>query len=270
MIELALLLLVGIIAGILAGLMGIGGGIIFTPVLFFLFDESGVENPVIWTIGSGLFCTFIAAFGSTVRQYVQENIFWREGIKLGLMGAIGVFAGKMVVTSPYYSRTEFVIFFSFMLFYAAFMMFRRGNDVSDEYERNFNKMGLKQSFVTGGVGGFVAALAGVGGGGVMVPIMNLFFKQPFRKTVSISQLAMTIMVFTGWFQLALIDHDISGITNFTIGYVDFGTALPLAIGGLGGGFVGALLNHKISRGILQWSFAVLAVIMSGRLIYGII
>lgn len=268
--EVLVLLAIGLAAGVLAGLLGIGGGIIFTPVLFFLFDDAGVENPVIWTIASGLFCTFIAAVGSTFRQLVQKNIFWKEGLKLGLLGTIGVFLGKLLVTSEYYSRTEFVIFFSCMLLYAAFMMFRRGRDEANEYEREFEKLGFKETFITGGIGGFVAALAGVGGGGIMVPIMNLFYKQPFRKTVSVSHFGMVIMVFSGWLQLALEPGSVSGITSFSIGYVDFGAALPLSIGGLAGGFGGAYLNHQINRQYLQWGFAVLAVIMAGRLLWGII
>ncbi|MFN1834718.1 sulfite exporter TauE/SafE family protein [Balneola sp. MJW-20] len=267
MLEPLILLAIGLIAGIIAGLMGVGGGIIFTPVLYFLFDEAGVEDPVIWTIGSGLFCTFIAAFGSTIRQTLQDNQFWKEGIQLGLFGAIGVFFGKLVVTSPYYSRTEFAIFFSFMLVYAAVMMFRRGADQQDEYLREFEAMNLKAGFVTGGIGGFIAALAGVGGGGIMVPIMNLFFKQPFRKTVSVSQLGMTIMVFTGWFQLALLENNLPGISPYTFGFVDFGAALPLSIGGLIGGFAGAFLNHKVKRRYLQWGFAILAFVMASRLIW---
>lgn len=270
MIEILLLLLIGIVAGLLAGMMGIGGGIIFTPVLYFLFEGAGVENPVLWTVASGLFCTFIAAFGSTVRQVVQKNIFWGEGILLGLMGAIGVFAGKLVITSPYYSQTEFVIFFSIMLLYVAYMMFGRGNDKANEYDREFKKLTLTHTFVTGGLGGFVAALAGVGGGGVMVPIMNLFYKQPFRKTVSVSQLAMTLMVFTGWVQLAFEPGAVSGITDHSIGYVDFGAALPLSFGGLTGGFGGAYLNHKIKRKYLQWGFAALATVMAARLIWSVL
>lgn len=269
MIELAILLLIGLAAGILAGLLGIGGGIIFTPVLFFLFEGAGVENPVLWTVASGLFCTFIAALGSTIRQYVQDNMFWSEGLFLGLMGAIGVFLGKLVITSPYYSRTEFVIFFSIMLLYVAYMMFGRSKDKTDEYDREFKKLAVSQSFTAGGLGGFVAALAGVGGGGVMVPIMNLFYKQPFKKAVSVSQLAMIIMVTSGWVQLAFEPGAISGITEFTVGYVDFGAAFPLAIGGLIGGFGGAFLNHKIKRKYLQWGFAVLAVVMAGRLIWSV-
>ncbi len=270
MIQILILLLIGLAAGTLAGLMGIGGGIIFTPVLFFLFENAGVENPVLWTVASGLFCTFIAAFGSTLRQLMQHNIFWIEGFKLGLMGAVGVFLGKQVITSPYYSRTEFALFFSFMLLYAAFMMFRRGKDRENEYEREFKPLGFRETSITGGLGGLVAALAGVGGGGIMVPIMNLFYKQPFRKAVSVSQLAMTLMIGTGWVQLALEPGAISGITEFNVGYVDFGVALPLSLGGLIGGFGGAYLNHIINRKYLQWGFATLAVVMATRLIWKVL
>lgn len=270
MIDLFILLLLGLFAGVLAGLMGIGGGIIFTPVLFFLFEGTGVENPVLWTVAGGLFCTFITAFGSTLRQYIQDNMYWKEGITLGLLGAVGVFIGKLVITSPFYDRREFVIFFSVMLIYAAYMMFRRGSDRKKESDRKYKDLGIPQASVAGGIGGFVAALAGVGGGGIMVPIMNLFYKQPFRKAVSVSQLGMTLMVTTGWLQLALEPGAVAGITPYTIGYVDFGAALPLSIGGLIGGFGGAFLNHKINRKYLQWGFALLAIIMATRLIWSII
>ncbi len=267
--ELIVLLIIGLVAGLIAGLMGVGGGVIFTPVLFVLFEEAGVENSVQWSVASGLLCTFVAAGSSTVRQYLQDNIFWVEGIKLGILGAIGITLGKLLLTSSYYNREQFVIFFSLILFYAAYMMFRRGNDSSKESNRDFKELKFPQLFVTGGVGGFIASLAGVGGGGIMVPIMNLFYKQPFRKAVSVSQLGMTILILSGVIQLALIDVSIEGITKFSMGYVDFGAALPLAFGGLIGGFGGAFLNHKINRKYLQWGFAVLAVVMAFRLLWGV-
>lgn len=267
--ELLVLFIIGLIAGLIAGLMGVGGGIIFTPVLFFLFEDAGIEYSVQWSVASGLLCTFVAAGSSTVRQYLQDNIFWSEGIKLGVFGVIGITLGKLVLTSPYYSREEFVVFFSLILFYAAYMMFRRGKDVSKESERGFSVLNSPQLLVTGGFGGFIASLAGVGGGGIMVPIMNLFYKQPFRKAVSVSQLGMTILILSGLVQLVLIQVDTPGLTEFTLGFVDFGAALPLAFGGLIGGFGGAYLNHKINRKYLQWGFALLAVVMAGRLLWGV-
>ncbi|GAB5410009.1 MAG: sulfite exporter TauE/SafE family protein [Balneolaceae bacterium] len=267
--ELIFLLLIGLIAGIIAGLMGIGGGIIFTPVLFFLFEEAGIENSVQWSVASGLFCTLIAAGSSTVRQYLQKNMFWREGITLGLLGTLGITAGKLVLTSQYYSREEFVIFFSLILFYAAFMMFKKGRDKRNDRGLPFSELKFSQVFVTGGIGGFVASLAGVGGGGIMVPIMNLFYKQPFRKAVSVSQLGMTILITSGVVQLALSENPTFGISEFTMGYVDFGAALPLAIGGLFGGFGGAFLNQRINRSYLQWGFSVLALVMASRLLWSV-
>jgi uncharacterized membrane protein YfcA len=268
--EIVLLLFIGLGAGVLAGLLGIGGGIIFTPVLYVMFSGAGVENPVIWTIASALFCTFIAASGSMVRQFIQDNVYLKEGVMLGVMGALGIFVGKQVLTSPYYKETEFVIFFSMMLVYVSWMMYRRGKDTSIEVDRNYSAMTAGRAFVTGGIGGFVASLAGVGGGGVMVPIMNLFYKQPFRKAVSISHLGMIIMVTTGWLQLAMEPGSGSGLTDFNVGYVDFGAAFPLSIGGLAGGFGGAYLNLKINRKWLQWGFAVLALFMAARLIWSIL
>lgn len=267
--EIITMLVIGLIAGLIAGLMGVGGGIIFTPVLYFLFSHAGVESAVQWSVASGLFCTLVAASSSALQQLLKKNIFWKESLLLGAMGVIGVYLGKLILTSDFYNREEFAVLFSIILFYASYMMFKRGRDRTKESEREYCDMGLKETFVTGGIGGFLASLAGVGGGGVMVPIMNLIFKQPFIKSVSMSQLGMVILISSGVIQLALVDVAEPGISAYTLGYVDFGAALPLAIGGLIGGFAGAYLNHRINRKILQWGFAVLAVVMASRLLWSV-
>lgn len=264
--ELLILLFLGIIAGVVAGLFGLGGGILFTPILFIVFSDAGIENPVVLTIASSLFCTFIAAFGSSVRQFQQQNFYWADGIKIGLLGAAGVYVGKLVITSQYYSQREFVIFFSLLLLYVAYMFYRRGARNKSEVKSNDHPVTLKQSFVTGGLGGFVAALAGIGGGGVMVPLMNLVFKKKFARAVSISSLAIVFISFSGWMQLGLAGNGTDTLTHFHWGYVDFGAALPLAIGGLFGGFLGALFNIRINRRYLQYAFSVLAVGMALKLI----
>ncbi|MDX1617993.1 MAG: TSUP family transporter [Balneolaceae bacterium] len=261
-----ILLLLGLAAGLLAGLFGIGGGILFTPILFLLFNDAGLDQPVLWTIGSSLFCTFIAAFGSSVRQYRQDNFFWVEGAKVGVLGALGVTAGKWVITSGYYTEKEFVLLFSFLFLYVAFMFFRRGKTPDAEIESDLGAVDLKMAGVAGGAGGFVAALAGIGGGGVMVPVLNLFYGQPIQKTVSVSSLAIVFISLSGVVQLALIEAPGNALSGFALGAVDLGTALPLALGGLAGGFAGAYLNLKINRRYLQYGFALLALAMSIRLI----
>lgn len=264
--SLLILLALGLTAGILAGLFGIGGGILFAPILFLLFDDAGLSQPVLRTIGSSLFCTFIAATGSSIRQYRQHNFFGIEGLRVGLWGILGVSIGKLVVTSGYYSEKEFVIFFSMLFLYVAYMFYRRGNISNVDLEISRDRIGFKEAGITGGAGGFVAALAGIGGGGVMVPIMNLYYRQSFQKAVSVSSLAIVFISLAGWMQLALVDLPGNSLSGFSFGAVDMGTALPLAAGGLAGGFAGALVNLKIDRRYLQYGFALLAAGMTVKLL----
>ncbi len=272
MIEtIAGLALIGFIAGTIAGLLGIGGGIIFTPVLFFLFKQAGVNDPFIWTIGTGLLCTMVASLGGTIRQYLQKNIFAHESIRVGILGSLGVYAGKLIIVSDYYSDLAFVIVFISMLLIVSVMMFLRGQDTSVEEDRVFSDITYSRSFFVGGIGGLIASLAGVGGGGIMVPIMNLIYKQPFRKAVSISSFAIVLITLSGVVQLTAYEvTESSTISPYTWGYVDFGAAFPLIVAGLIGGFLGAHFNHRISRKKLQWGFAVLALVMAIRLILTII
>ncbi|MBN2732676.1 MAG: sulfite exporter TauE/SafE family protein [Balneolaceae bacterium] len=261
-----ILLGLGLVAGILAGLLGIGGGILFTPVLFVIFSDAGIADPVVLTIGTSLFCTFIAAFGSSVRQYRQKNFYWKDGLIVGLLGALGVTVGKWVITAPFYSKQVFVIFFSLLLLYVAWMFIRRGRKNPEEKDIQEGGVTKTQAGVSGGLGGFVAALGGIGGGGVMVPIFNLYYKKPFKKVVSISSLAIVFISLSGWLQLALAGSAQEALTDYAIGYIDFGAAFPLCIGAMTGGFLGALINLKIKQLYLQYGFALLAAGMAVKLL----
>ncbi len=260
------LLLVGLVAGILAGLFGIGGGVLFTPILFLLFNEANISQPVIWTIGTSLFCTFIAATGSSIRQYRQHNFFWKEGVRVGLLGAVGVWVGKQVATAPFYTEEVFAIIFSLLFFYVAFMFIQRGRGGDKNLADDLSVIAPKQAGVTGGAGGFVAALAGIGGGSVMVPILNLYYRLSIQKAVSVSSLAIVLISLSGWVQLAFYEGTSSSLSGYALGVVDLGTALPLSIGGLVGGFVGAFINLKIRRQYLQFGFALLALVIVVKLL----
>lgn len=268
-----ILLLIGVLAGVLAGLLGLGGGILFTPVFFYLFTRQGVSDPVLWSVGSSLFCTFVASISSVIRQIQQLNFFLREGLLLGLLGSLGVYLGRLVLTSGYYREQEFVIFFSTLLLYVAYRFLKSGFDrplsPSVDYRAPGWQTLIKRSSAAGLLGGFVASLAGIGGGSVMVPIMNLRFKIPIKKTVSISSTAIVLISLSGWAQIAVITSNQAGLTAYTLGHVDFGAALPLVVGATIGGFAGAWLSNKISQKWLAWLFALLAVSISIKLIVSV-
>jgi uncharacterized protein len=264
-----MLLILGVLAGTMAGFFGVGGGLLFSPILFVLFSSSGVESPVAWTIGTSLFCTFTAALSSSIQQYRSNNTFLREGVLTGLFGAVGVYLGKQVATSEYYTTDVFVSFFIILLIVVAVLFYRKSQS-NVTLQVTGKKMGLLKIINAGGMGGVVASLAGVGGGVVLVPVMNLWYRLPIARAVSISSLAIVIISFSGWIQYAFLAESRSGFSPYTVGFVDFGTSLPLIAGAFAGGFAGVKLNKKVSPSTVQIGFSLLVVVIALSLIYNIV
>jgi uncharacterized membrane protein YfcA len=116
------------------------------------------------------------------------------------------------------------------------------------------------------LGGIVASLAGVGGGIVLVPIMNLVYKLKLSKAVSISSLAIVLISLSGWLQFAFFSGSREGLTQVTLGYVDFGSGLPLIIGAFAGGFLGVRINHSLDQQYVQLGFSFLILIIAAMMI----
>lgn len=272
-----MLLIIGLFAGLLSGLLGIGGGTIFTPVLFYLFDRHGVANPELWTIGTSLFCTFAASTGGTIRHIQQHSSFMRESLLVGTFGIVGTTAGKYIATSSWFSKEEFLLLISIVFLYTGFNFIRKSLAQKSAAEG----MGHIDRDITparassiGGAGGFVAALSGLGGGVLMVPIMNMGYKFSLRKSVSVSEFAIVLISLAGFIQFGLrsplkdlpsIDNVVLSVSSYTVGYIDFGVCLPLVIGAFIGAGFGVRLHDKINTKYIKMIFGVLVILVAARM-----
>lgn len=265
-----ILLIVGAVAGLIAGLFGLGGGILFAPVLLFLFQSAGVPDPVLWTVGTSLLCNFAAAASSTLKHVQMGNSFLREGLLTGLFGVGGTFIGRFVATSDGYSEREFVLFFSLILVSSVCHFLRNSRPRHRNAPDTSTPMRWYQFVLLGLSSGMLATLAGVGGGLIMVPAMTIILAFGFRKTVSISSLAIVIITFSGWLQLALLQPDSTGYSGFHFGFVDVGLAIPLILGSFYAARRGVRLLSVIPLRSLEIAFSVLLIFVAGRLLYGIL
>lgn len=188
---------------------------------------------------------------------------------MGLLGSFGVYLGKITVTSPYYTKDVFVSLFSILLVIVAILFYRRSrSDVTMQITRE--SFSVPKAGAAGISGGIIAALAGVGGGIVLVPIMNLVYKLKLSKAVSISSLAIVLISLSGWLQFAFFSGSHLGLTPYALGYVDFGSGLPLIIGAFGGGFLGVRIGHSMDQKIIQICFSILILIIAVTMISSIV
>jgi Predicted permeases len=267
--QAVLLGVAGLGAGIIAGLVGVGGGVVFTPVLFAVYGvldvPPGVRTPL--TVGTGLFCTGLAAGTSAVHHHRRGVVMPRMALGVGLAsaGAVGVVSG-FVVTRSWYDAALFQLLFAAVLLVVVARMVRgrasESTSAPDESVRWGSWLG------TGTAAGTVAAAVGVGGGVVLVPAYHRWLRLPMHRAVGTS--SATIVLISGLSTIAYagLGAGVAGRPGLALGYVDVGTGLLLAGPAVLGAQGGAALAHRVETRALRWSFALLAVVVAGRLVWG--
>jgi uncharacterized membrane protein YfcA len=267
------LILIGIATGIIAGMLGLGGGIIFTPVLLGIFEAEGFNQPHLWAVGTSLACTFVTAIASSIRQQAKGNFDLKRSGLIGLFAIIGLLAGKQIVTAEFFSVTVFRIVYAVILGYVAlqfiFGKMRKNADGSDAEPPQSVRLKNRCALITGASGGFIATLAGIGGGGVMVPIMHFGFNIPLKKSVSLSSGAIVLISFFGALGLATMQTFEESVLPYALGYVELGLALPLSIGAFMGGFIGVQWSHRLKPAFLSIMFGTVLAIMFYKVVSGL-
>jgi uncharacterized membrane protein YfcA len=111
--EYALAAVLGFMGGMLGGLVGVGGGVLFVPALVILLDMTQVKAE-----STSLFAIiFVAALGA-YRQYGYGNVRVRDGLTLGACGLVGV-AGGVAISNAVSGRTLELLFAALALVIAA-------------------------------------------------------------------------------------------------------------------------------------------------------
>jgi uncharacterized membrane protein YfcA len=261
----------GFAAGGLAGLIGIGGGVIFTPMLFAVYGwmdvPEGIRTPL--TVGTGLFCTGIAAGTSARRHFREGAVRGRMAVGVGLASAAAVGAVSWVVgTQAWYDASVFQGCFAVILLVVVVRMVSGPSGASAEASEERASSGWGAWLGTGTAAGTVAAAVGVGGGVVLVPAYSRWLRLPFHRAVGTSSATILVISTLSVGAYGLLGAGLDGRPPLALGYVDVGTGLLLAGPAVLGAQGGAALAHRVETHWLRWGFAALAVVVAGRLLGG--
>ncbi|MBX2845818.1 MAG: sulfite exporter TauE/SafE family protein [Saprospiraceae bacterium] len=260
--EVVLFFITGIVAGISAGLLGIGGGL-FYILLFGLYlgkiDTIESHEVVRLVIANSIFATFFAALSASIKQWRLNNFFFRPVVIIGLVGLIASIGITFLLTkTSFYSRGVFAFVFTLALIPVIIKMIR-GNDgkVSNHPDAVPNPKFLGLGFLSGSA----TALSGLGGGFVMVPILNGLFKIGIKQATSIS-IGVIVIVSgaTSLYNLFFLGSATLDL-QFIQGSIVLPMVLPVVLGVLTGAPLGVLWANRIPEKTIRIIFVIFCLLI---------
>ena len=188
MILLIILLLIGSIGGFLAGIMGVGGGLVFIPILTYLFAQfPGITNEeaVRFTLANSITLVFASGLSGIYRQIKMGIYDFRKSLTVGIPGAAAAAAMSYAIQhGNWYSHERFTwVFLGFLLLSIGNMLFKKEDDSSPVNTENTSTLAR---LLVGLFAGIVVSLSGLGGGIVMVPLFRMILKLPVKKATALS------------------------------------------------------------------------------------
>lgn len=256
MIEQIWYLLSGVAAGIFAGLLGVGGGIVVVPILDVIFTSIFPASLLMhMAIGTSLAIMIFTAASSAYAYHRQGLVNWQLFYRFTPGMIVGTIAGSVI--AKYLSSHSLRIAFAVFLVLVAVKMFDTRPTQSKRQLPGF--MGLSiAAFCTGILSGFF----GIGGGTLMVPFFvycNVVM-QNATGTSSICGLVLAIIGTACLIITGLPALDIPGIPAGTTGFVYWPAVLPVAVTSLIFAPVGTRIAVWLPANVLRRVFAVVLIL----------
>ena len=241
-LQLLILAVLGLVGGVLAGVAGVGGGIVFVPTLVYVAG---------WDIKEAVAASFViivfSSLSGTIRNArSQDPVDWRAAALFASTVAPASLIG--VYVSNVSSSAVVQVAFAGILLALAYPTARGGGGPSER--------GRKIPVVlvlAAGVGiGALSGLVGVGGGVVMVPLMVLGLGLSTKQASSTS---LAVILFTGI---------VASIGYIATGFADFFSLPPLVVGSIAGAWLGVRLRDWLPEKAIRIGFAVFMVVIALR------
>lgn len=252
----------GAVAGTLAGLLGIGGGIVIVPVLALVFQHQGVATGVLMhvSIGTSLATIAVTSLSSIRAHHKRGAVKWPifRAITPGIV--VGSFAGAAVAKFlPGESlRLGFGVF---MLLVASQMAFARPPAPHRVLPSGIGLLGA------GGGIGAVSAMMGVGGGSMTVPFLT-WCNVSVRNAVATSAAVGLPIALAGSLGFVVTGWGVADRPAWSLGYVNGPAFLGIVVASTVFAPLGARLAHTIPERTLKRGFALFLTVLGIRLLLG--
>lgn len=244
LIELFIILvLIGFGSGIIGSLIGVGGGIVMTPVLAYM----GFPPAVI--ASSSLIAIFATSISSTLTYIRKKYINYFLGLKLALPAIPGSIIGGFF--SNFISLEYFKVYFAILLISVGVYIFFK-NKIINKTLDTIPKPLFYLILISGTFGaGIISSLFGIGGGIIFVPILVLIYKMKMINASPTAQFTLLISTITGLLTHIILEHP------------EYSYGIALAFGAFFGAQLGSrsihLINENTLSKMLSFSLIIIAI-----------
>lgn len=241
-------LLIGVVGGTVAGLMGIGGGTVIIPLLLYL-SGAGVKEATAISMVHIVF----ASISGTIFNYYQKTIIFKYSLYFGLSSMAFSFLGAYF--------TKFIPDITIKIMYlaaltASFVMLLMRSRIAG-HRTEPSKKDIYKIIPIGAVAGLMAGILGIGGGFLFVPALLFFMGLPMNLATGTSLGAIIFTSIPG-----LIGKVISVDFNILFGVI-------VGIGGIGGARLGTYLKTRINQKVTRIIFILFFAAVFARVMFDI-
>lgn len=250
----------GAFVGVMAGLLGIGGGLIVVPALLILLPIAGIESDISMHIALATsLATIIATSGSSAFNHFKLGNIDTFVVKWLMPGVVvGGFLGANVaewLPSQYLPKVFGVI----VLLLAIQMLF----SIRGKAQKSMPSGAVT---IACGMGiGVVSSLAGIGGGSLSVPFLNRHGIE-MRKAVGSSSVCGCMIAISGMIGFILHGYKIDALPQYSVGYVYLPALIAIASTSMLTTRIGAKLATSLPTPTLKKIFAVFLMFVAGTML----
>jgi hypothetical protein len=237
--EILISVAIGLAAGALSGMFGVGGSTIATPFMRLFLGVPGMI-----AVGTPLPIAIPTAISGTVAHYRRGMVRMKTGIACGLIGSTTAVLGAE--TTELLGGWAMMIITSVFIFLIAVRFAYGGGQKA----RREEMVTWPRIAFTGLTAGFVSGFLGVGGGSILVPAFFIILGLNMHEAVATSLLAISIMAIPG------------SIAHYLLGNVDVELLIPITVAAVIGAQIGANFSTKTQEIWLRRGFVIFLMVIA--------
>jgi len=256
-------LILGTFSGLLAGLFGIGGGLIIVPILVSLFSIQQIimpEQQMIFAIATSLATIIFTASSSVFAHHRQGNVLWAKVARLTPGIILGAALGAMIADEISADNLRFI--FIAYLTYVAFKMALQLKPREGLVKKNIKSL----DYAAGGGIGLLSSILGIGGGTLTVPFL-VTCQIPMKNAVAISSACGLPIAFAATVSYIFLGLQQPQLPVWSLGYIYLPAFSGIVICSVLTAPLGAKLASKLPATKLKRYFSIMLFIMAVKMFF---